>query len=498
MTVWEGETYLVVVAGSAAEKYHRIRAGMTFGRDPNADIPVLSRAASRAHALIKRGSDGQLLLVDLGSRNGTLVNGKLTKERALELGDTIQIGGTVFVVADRSAIRDRDLETDHLRALRQVARRMSHRFNNLMSVVLSNVEFLRHETADERQGEKPVREEKDEVLAEIETAAHQVIEMTNRLLGFADEPGRKAEPCDIGSLISEVAMVLKSQLESKVELAVDVEPELIVDGDRSALHTMLMNLCVNSLDAMPSGGTLEITSREARPDEASSIPPDAPGAVVITVRDTGVGINEKLHKHVFDPLFTTKHQEENIGLGLTAVYGIVRGHHGHIAFESTPGQGCTFQVTLPRYDTDEPTMVVMPSQTPSSLEGAYVLVVDDERPIVDCTRRLLEQLGCEVTCALSGKEALESIKERVGTPEEIELVILDFLMPEMNGMETFKKLKEADPNLAIVLTSGYSERVLPKVEEIGEPVFLKKPFTLGTLVDALEKASVDVPNHRKV
>jgi CheY-like chemotaxis protein len=250
--------------------------------------------------------------------------------------------------------------------------------------------------------------------------------------------------------------------------------------DRGQIEQALLNLYINAWQAMPEGGQLFLMTENTTLDESYTRPYKvAPGRYVkVTVADTGVGIERKDIGRIFEPFFTTKEMGRGIGLGLASVYGIVKGHGGHINVYSEKGQGTTFTFYLPAS-----TRAAVSEEKPCAAEirkgSETVLLVDDEEMILEVGRGLLEELGYTVITAGSGAEAVEVYRENLPA---IGIVIMDMIMPGMGGSETYDRLKKVDPGVKVLLSSGYSiNGQAAKILERGCDGFIQKPFNITQL-----------------
>ena len=248
-----------------------------------------------------------------------------------------------------------------------------------------------------------------------------------------------------------------------------------------------MNLGVNARDAMPDGGTLTIETANIRLDEeyCSSHPEAKPGSyVLLTVSDTGQGMDKETLSHIFEPFFTTKETGKGTGLGLATVYGIVKQHGGHITCYSEPGLGTTFKIYFPAIEKERD------SETPSiekPIPGGTetILLVDDEEALRELGSTLLNEFGYKVITACNGKEALE-IYQWEG--ERISLVILDLIMPEMDGKKCMEEMLQVNPNAKVVLASGYSESGLANGDVTGRAKgFVQKPYNMSQLLTTIRE-----------
>ncbi|HPC47154.1 MAG TPA: response regulator, partial [Deltaproteobacteria bacterium] len=253
----------------------------------------------------------------------------------------------------------------------------------------------------------------------------------------------------------------------------------IVDVDRPQMEQILLNLYMNAWQAMPEGGEILVDLHNVvLDDQAAAHRGMKPGRYVrLTVTDTGVGMDEKTRERIFEPFFTTKDRSRGTGLGLASVYGIVRNHGGFIEVLSQPGQGTSFMIYLPASDSEPVTET--PSTQSIRTGRETVLLIDDEDMIRDVGSRMLGSLGYRVITASGGKEGLRLFEEHRG---EVSLVILDMIMPEIGGKETFSLLRRMDPKVKVLLASGYSlDSHAQEILDRGCNGFIQKPFTLEDL-----------------
>jgi CheY-like chemotaxis protein len=289
----------------------------------------------------------------------------------------------------------------------------------------------------------------------------------------------------------EVKTLLSRTIPKKIAIAMDLDDQLKnIVGDRSQIHHALMNICINAVDSMQSQGTLTIETRNDPPtDLGNSVFPnlDPGGYVAIKVHDTGIGMDQETQEKVFEPFFTTKPKGEGTGLGLSMVYGVINNHGGIVSTDSEPGKGTTVAVFLPATKQDHQPSTPGVEQRPSySPKDERILVVDDEDIIRQSSRRLLEKLGYQVLTARNGEIASQIYKEKM---DEISLVLLDIIMPVMDGAETFLSLQRMNPDVKVLLFSGFSsDEKVDMLLDKGAVGFLPKPFDLNTLSRVISKA----------
>ncbi|HYP74942.1 MAG TPA: PAS domain S-box protein [Polyangiaceae bacterium] len=398
-------------------------------------------------------------------------------------------GQPVRVAGIRDLRSVRRLEAEQRRLQQQIERSqrleslgvltggIAHDFNNLLVGILGNADLLLMTLSAE--------DERESALA-IRAAGERAADLTRQMLAYAGqrEPAR-SDPVDIGELLRELKQLLSATLSKKMELELSIEPNCSVLGDRATLTQVVMNLLTNASDALVGRpGKVQVrVARLARPDArwddalGATI---APGAwVLLEVKDSGVGMDEATRDRVFEPFFTTK--DSGHGLGLAACLGIVATHKGAILVESAPGQGSCFSVLLPASDRAEPAAMV---RDPAVLEPCQVLVVDDEQLVRAHLRRALELRGYRVDEAASGEAGLAHF---AANPPDV--IVLDFMMGDMTGMDVIRRIRDTGSRVPIVLSSGYLDASLERaLDPASFQAFLRKPYRTEDLMLAIEQA----------
>jgi two-component system, cell cycle sensor histidine kinase and response regulator CckA len=318
-----------------------------------------------------------------------------------------------------------------------------------------------------------------EHLKGVEIYVKSATDLTRQLLGFAKGGKYEVKPTDINRLIAQVAEMF-GRTRKEIRIFSKFQEDLwTVEVDRGQMHQVLLNLFVNAWQAMPAGGDLYLQSENRITDEAlrRSHGLDPGRYVKISITDTGVGMDQMTQSRVFDPFFTTKAMGRGTGLGLASAYGIIQNHGGAIRVYSEPGQGTTFTIYLP---ASEKAVSEEKSVTAPLTRGSgSILLVDDEEMILEVAGRMLERLGYGVTCARSGREAVDLLSRN---EKAIDLIILDMIMPEMGGGETFDLIRQVDPAATVLLSSGYSiNGQAMDILERGCSGFIQKPFSLRDL-----------------
>jgi signal transduction histidine kinase/ActR/RegA family two-component response regulator len=383
-------------------------------------------------------------------------------------------------------LKERLRQSQKLEAIGTLAGGVAHDFNNLLTGILGYTWLLKQNAQPE-----------DEVYRSasvIENAAERAAELTRQLLGFARQGQHQDLPVDLNALVSEVTELLSRTFDKAVTLHVAPHPRnLRVLGDPGQLHQVLLNLAINARDAMPRGGDLYFDVR-ALADELvprAAHPHLGRGAhAVLEVRDTGTGMRPIDQRRIFEPFFTTKEVGKGSGMGLALVYGIVQGHRGAIEVESREHVGTVFRVYLPLLEGAAAGATggerrAVEAELPVPGQG-LVLVVDDEELVREMARELLTSLGYQVLTARNGLEAIDRFIER---RSEIDLVVLDLVMPRMGGRECLRALKRIDPQVRVLLSSGWQrEGHLQSAMEEGALGFLSKPYQLVALSQAVARA----------
>ena len=377
--------------------------------------------------------------------------------------------------AIQNELREKDkrlLHAQKMEAVGILAGGIAHDFNNLLMYIQGNISLvLLGMNASHIHYDK---------IKNIEEQVKSGVALTRQLLNFATQGERKLLPLDLNEVISKtVAMFARTRKEITVEMKLD-EKLGRVNADRGQIEQILLNLYVNASHAMPGGGQLILRTENVSlsEEEARLFLVEAGDFVQVSVGDTGIGMDGETRERIFDPFFTTKGMDRGYGLGLTSVYGIVKGHQGFIDVRSQKGEGSTFLFYLPK------TTGAMAEQDGSAEEVILggretVLFVDDERTIIEVMEETLETLGYRVLTADNGEEAIRLYREG---KEEIDLVILDVIMPGMGGMETFEAMKAINNEVKVIFSSGYSvDHIAREIMDRGCRAFIQKPFNIETI-----------------
>ncbi len=386
----------------------------------------------------------------------------------------VLVEGTVIDVTERRRLEEQLRQSQKLEGIGQLAGGIAHDFNNLLTTVLGYSDMALAQLSPH----DPIRED----IAEIRRAGERASNLTRQLLAFSRKQVFEPRVIDLNALLADSVRMLSRLIGEHIRLDTALEPALgNIRADPGQVEQVVVNLVVNARDAMPDGGTLTLRTENADVDEGNRRRHfgAAPGRyVVISVSDTGVGIDAETQKRIFEPFFTTKETPRGTGLGLATVYGIVNQSGGQIFVESAPGRGASFVIYLPRVE-EEVAAASPPSAGPLHRGSETILLVEDEDAVRGLTRRCLETSGYTVLAAANAEEALD-VAARI--QERIDLLLTDVVMPGASGTELSRRLLERRPGTRVLYVSGYTDASM--VSHVGLDAgvsFLQKPFTPETL-----------------
>lgn len=393
-------------------------------------------------------------------------------------------------------------QAQKLQAVGQLAGGIAHDFNNMLATVLGNLELMERRVS--QAGEHWTEADADRLQRLIERATGAVTrggQLTSRLLAFSRRQRIAARSTDMNALVRELITLASSTLGRRVQVVADLADELApAMVDPSQVEAAILNLCLNARDAMPDGGRLTIMTRNVvihpgSRSQASDCDLAPGGYVQVCVSDTGTGMAPEVKARAFDPFFTTKGPNAGAGLGLSQVYGMARQIGGGVAIESSPNQGTRVTLSLPRATAmDEAEVAPTPDRlTPvvGGMQHELILVVDDDQAVRQVTVEMARDLGCDVAQAAGGEQALALIDKLSPTPK---LILLDYAMPGMNGLQLARAMRERGVMAPIALVTGYAELSEADVATGELAGLLRKPFTireLQGLLTQLRAAAVD-------
>ncbi len=381
-------------------------------------------------------------------------------------------------ITDHKTMTAHFLQAQRMEAIGTLAAGVAHDLNNILTPITIVTGLLKRKLTSEADRD---------MLHLAQSSLHRGTEIVKQLLAFSrNQPGERAivQP---RHLLNEMLRLMRETFPREIDLRQQVPADLwTLHADPTQLHQVLLNLCVNARDAMPGGGCLTLTAANVTLATADpKLPPHAPPGryVTISVHDTGHGIPPEIRPRIFDPFFTTKPIGQGTGLGLSTTLGIVQHHCGFIDLVSSPIDGSTFTVYLPANPDD----VAAPAEIPRGLanpdrSSQTILVVDDERPVRDSIRLLLEGQSYHVITAVHGSDALTHfLRHR----DKISLVLTDLMMPVMNGAALIRALREIDPTVKIVVMSGLADE--PPVADLAVSDVLMKPFEGPALLEIVHR-----------
>lgn len=399
-----------------------------------------------------------------------------------ESGHPIALVGVATDLTEQKKLQNQILQAQKIQSIGTLAGGVAHDFNNILGIIFGYASLL------EKNNTNP------EVLANGIAAINQAAErgsaLVQQILTFARKTETSFQPLYIPDLVHELLSMLKQTFPRTITFLESYEKELPeIIADRTQIHQVLLNLCVNARDSMPNGGTIIIRAGlESKRLVHKRFPSaDQETYMRLTVSDTGHGMDEATRLRVFDPFFTTKDTGKGTGLGLSVVYGVMQSHHGFIDVESQLGYGTTFFLFLPCMPNLKSEKNQKKIEESEELKGTEtILVVEDEIYLIDIIQSTLESSGYHLYTAQDGEEALKIYKNH---KDEIALVLSDIGLPKISGVDVLKKLKQINPNVKVLLASGF---IVPEtkieIQQLGALGFLQKPYLPKELLVKIRKA----------
>jgi PAS domain S-box-containing protein len=412
-----------------------------------------------------------------GELRRTLVSAALIKDAR---GQAVGMVANLRDITDQKKLEEQFQQTKKIEAIGQLAGGVAHDFNNMLSPIIGYAEIL---MMDLDPGQTAYRQ-----VGEIKKAAERSRDLVQKLLAFSRKQTLNLKIVNLGQIIEGLWVLLERALREDIELVFKPGPDpCLIKADTGQLEQILMNLAVNARDAMAGGGRLVIeTGVQSLEPEFCALQADLkPGRyVVLSVADTGSGMDAETRQHIFDPFFTTKGQS-GTGLGLATVYGIVKQHEGAVTVKSQKGQGTVFNIFFPAADGQ----MDRPNPAAAARAGLVgfetILVVEDNHMVRDLACHILRRSGYTVIDAANGPAALELVARHGARPK---LLLTDVIMPDMNGKQVYQELARICPGIKVLYMSGYADSIIANHGVLDENVnLIPKPFTMGDLAAAVRR-----------
>lgn len=371
-------------------------------------------------------------------------------------------------------------QAEKMAAIGELAGGIAHDFNNQLTCISGYAQILLKRLDDE-----DLRTCAENIYSSAKSSA----DLTTQLLTFSRKGNNVCEPVDLHKVINEVMGLLQHSADKRIKVKHHMDASAsTTTGDSTQLQNALLNLALNACDAMPKSGELVFSTKTVKLDEdycRKQVFDVAPGKYIrLSVRDSGVGMNPEVRKRIFEPFFTTKKIGEGTGMGLAAVYGTVKLHHGCITVESEPGRGSLFSLYFPMTESFAQEKTVCEERAASN-GTARILLVDDEERVRNLTAGLLKEMNHKVTTSKDGVDAVDQYRK---SWEHIDLVILDMAMPRMNGRDAFLAMREINPDIKVLVSSGFSKEIeMQRMLSEGALGFLRKPYGIDELYHKVDE-----------
>jgi signal transduction histidine kinase/ActR/RegA family two-component response regulator len=395
---------------------------------------------------------------------GSFANGELTELRVYLFNDT-----------KRKRLEQQLVQAQKMEGLGTLAGGIAHEFNNILAVILGYTNKL------ESFRSKP--KEVPGAIKVIKEAVERGAALVQELLTSARQTEARFSSLDLNALVRELERMLQATFPKTINFNLELQPDLSpITADKSQIHQVLLNLCVNARDAMPAGGTLTLATSITAGTELTEMfsGVTAESYAGIRVRDTGIGMSRQVKSHIFEPFFTTKERGKGTGLGLSVVYGVVNNHRGFVQVESEPGAGTSFIVYLPVKHVSTEQIGGDRGGAPRPDIPQTILLVEDEEMLRELGVSILESEGFRVLAAKDGMEAVELFE---ANSEEIGLVVCDLGLPRLGGREAFLKMKETKPGVRAIVASGYLEPAIrSEMLKAGVIDTIQKPYDFNDLL----------------
>ncbi len=459
-----------------AESVDELLAGLPATFTPQSYVHFRDQLSAIWHGADQWSTEAEVRTLDGESRQ-VVINWAVPPEHRETLARVLVC---LLDVSEKASLEHQLLQSRKMESIGRLAGGVAHDFNNILTVILNYSNII----LDQLKSGDPLRVE----IEQIRLAGERAADLTRQLLAFSRKQIVEPRVIDLNQLMQSAERMLKRLIGEHIVLEFDLEEGLNrVDMDPGQVNQVLVNLAVNARDAMPEGGRMEFRTRNVELDEpfAKKHPGSGIGPhVLITVSDSGHGIDDETLGMVFEPFFTTKPMDQGTGLGLATVYGIIKQGAGSIFAESQVGVGTTFSIYLP-VAKREPEDLQSTARSESSSETATILLIEDEDPVREVTRRMLTASGYQVIAAADPHEALDLAREH---GDSIDMILTDVVMPGMSGRDCYRQLGEIVPGIPALFMSGYTPDAIAHQGVLDEGMhFIQKPFTIPVLRQKLQE-----------
>lgn len=378
---------------------------------------------------------------------------------------------------EKKKLEARLRQAQKMEAIGTLAGGIAHDFNNILFPILGYSEMLMNDAPDNSDLKRD--------LSMIFNGTKRARDLVKQILAFSRQREYDLKPIKVHLVVKETLKLIRSSIPATIDIMQNIIDCELVMADYTQIHQVAMNLLTNAYHAMEKkGGKLKVTLKEVdlRADDLKGMPPGT--YVRLTISDTGIGMDQSTIDRIFDPYFTTKKEGKGTGLGLAVVHGIIKSHGGHISVYSEPGKGSEFHVYLPVIKAQQETKQI--EIQPIKKSNERILVVDDEKMVVEIQQKMLKRLGYDVTSCTSSVEALKAFQ---ANPDNFDLIITDMTMPNMTGDQLAQKIMEIRTDIPIILCSGFSEKMSnEKAKSLGIKKFLMKPVLIKDLSITIRRA----------
>ncbi|HEY0930839.1 MAG TPA: PAS domain S-box protein [Gemmatimonas sp.] len=485
------EAGVIRVCNTSAERILDVDAPRLIGCEParidwhaqREDGSAWPQDAPPGIVALRSGQSQPPQLMAIQRKDGETTWISVTADPIMRSGEARPHGAVTVLndVTETRASSERLQQMQKLEAVAQLAGGIAHDFNNLLTVITGATSFLR----DSLEKESPLLED----VAAIERASERAEELTRRLLAVGRRQMLSTESVELNQHLHQLVPAIREQVPEGVEVRYVLSTTPVSASlDRSRLSDAILALVTNAAAAMPTGGVLTLGTQDVMRTHPHDVAADARrrAFVVLSVQDSGHGMDESTRARLFEPFFSTQPFGNSRGMGLASVHGMVHQSRGFIECESHPGMGTTLRLFFPRSGTPQTVRAIEPREAPRKSASGAVLVVDDDPMLRELGRRMIEKIGESAFTAASGAEALAFLEQRAG---DVSTVVTDLTMPDMGGLELIAKLSERHPSMPVVAISGFTVQVGARAALDARQVpFVAKPFTMPELAQALAVA----------